>query len=147
MIYLAADHRGFSLKEKIKSWLSTREIAFEDLGADSLDPADDYPDYGAKVAQKVAQNPAENRGILICGSGAGICVVANKFKGIRAALATSPEMARAARNDDDINVLCLASDFIPESAALAITEAFLGTPFGNEERYRRRIGKIADLEK
>lgn len=146
MLYLGTDHRGFALKEEIKSWLSGKGISFEDLGAVTLDSGDDYTDYGAAVGEKVSQKSDEDRGILICGSGAGICVAANKFKGVRAALAANPEMARAMRNDDDVNVLCLASDFLKKEEVLEIVETFLETPFGKEARYRRRIEKIQNLE-
>jgi ribose 5-phosphate isomerase B len=108
--------------------------------------SDDYPDYAKAVAEAVSLNPNEHRGILICGSGAGVCIAANKIKGIRAALAANPKMAKAMRNDDDSNILCLASDFTAETEAIKIAEAFLNTPFGAEERYIRRIKKIEELE-
>lgn len=146
MLYLGADHRGFALKEKIKSWLSIRGILFQDMGAEVFNADDDYPDYAEAVSREVAKKPDEHRGILICGSGAGVCIAANKFLGIRAALALNPEMARALRNDDDVNVLCLAADFTSEEEALAIVDAWLHTPAGKEERYRRRIEKISDIE-
>jgi RpiB/LacA/LacB family sugar-phosphate isomerase len=146
MIYLGADHRGFFLKEKIRSWLSIQGILYEDMGADVLNAEDDYPDYAEKVARQVAKKPGENFGILICGSGAGMCIAANKFRGIRAALALNPEMARSIRNDDDANILCIASDFTEEDEAIKIVDTFLHTRFGNEERYRRRISKISDIE-
>jgi ribose 5-phosphate isomerase B len=146
MLYLGADHRGYFLKEKLKAWLGVRGVVFQDLGAEVLDADDDYPDYAAAVAREVAKKPEENRGILICGSGAGVCIVANKFRGIRAAVATSQNMARAIRNDDDTNVLCLASDETPEERAFEIVDTWLHTPFGNEERYRRRLSKISDIE-
>jgi ribose 5-phosphate isomerase B len=146
MIYLGADHRGYFIKERLKSWFSLYGILHQDLGAEILSADDDYPDYAALVAREVAKKPDENRGILICGSGAGVCVTANKFRGIRAALALNPEMARSARNDDDANVLCLAADFTSEDDAVKIADVWLHTPFGNEERYKRRISKISDIE-
>jgi ribose 5-phosphate isomerase B len=146
MIYLGADHRGYLLKEKIRSWLAVQGILFEDLGADRIIQDDDYPDYAEAVAMAVAKKPQENRGILICGSGAGVCITANKFRGIRAALAMTPEMARSLRNDDDVNILCLASDFINEETAIKIVDIWIHTPFGAEERYKRRISKISDIE-
>lgn len=146
MIYLGADHRGFMLKEKIKSWMAVQGILFRDLGAEMLTADDDYPDYAADVAAEVAKKPEEDRGILICGSGAGVCIAANKFHGIRAALATTPEMARVLRNDDDVNVLCLASDFTNEDDVLKIVDTWFHAPFAGEERYKRRIAKISDIE-
>ncbi len=146
MIYLGADHRGFLLKEKIRSWLSLQGILFQDMGAEIMDAEDDYPDYAQAVAREVAKKPDENRGILICGSGGGVCIVANKFRGIRAALAMNEAMAHSLRNDDDINILCLASDFVAEDEAIKIVDAWLHTPFGNQERYKRRIQKIFEIE-
>ena len=146
MLYLGADHRGFVLKEKIKSWLSLQGILFQDMGAEILNADDDYPDYAEVVAREVAKKPDENRGMLICGSGAGVCIAANKFRGIRAALALNFDMARAIRKDDDVNVLCLASDFTNEEDALAIADTWLHMPAGSEERYKRRIAKIGDIE-
>lgn len=146
MLYLGADHRGFAMKEKIKSWLSIRGILFQDMGAATLNADDDYPDYAEAVAREVAKKPDENRGILICGSGAGVCIAANKFRGIRAALALNADMARALRNDDDVNVLCLASDFTNERDIEKIVDTWLHTPAGNAERYTRRIQKIAEIE-
>ncbi|MDP1710598.1 MAG: RpiB/LacA/LacB family sugar-phosphate isomerase, partial [candidate division WWE3 bacterium] len=86
MIYLGTDHRGFALKEKIRQWLTEWNHEFEDLGNTVCDQTDDYPDFAAQVGRRVAENPAENRGILLCGSGVGVDVVANKFKGVRSAL-------------------------------------------------------------
>lgn len=144
MIYLAADHAGFELKETIKRHLSKQPIDFEDLGAAQIDPDDDYPDYAAVVAQKVAEN-LENRGILICGSGQGICIAANKFSGVRAALAWNAESARLARHDDDANILCLAGRLIDETIAVEIVETFLQTKFERVVRRVRRINKIKKL--
>lgn len=146
MIYLGADHAGFELKEAIKRHLGEQKIDFEDLGAWQIDPDDDYPDYAATVAQKVVEHP-DNRGILICGSGQGICVAANKFRVIRAALAWNSESARLARNDDAANVLCLAGRLTDEKTAVEIVETFLKTAFDNVARRVRRINKIESYEK
>ncbi len=146
MLYIGADHRGYFIKEKLKSWLAVQGILHQDLGAEILTADDDYPDYAAAVSRAVAKKPDENKGILICGSGAGVCIAANKFKGVRAALAINVEMAQAARKDDDVNILCLAADFINENEALQIIDAWLHTPFSNEERHKRRIAKIAEIE-
>lgn len=146
MIYLGADHAGFELKEAIKRHLSEQKVDFEDLGAAQINPADDYPDYAAIVAQRVAERP-ENRGILICGSGQGVCIAANKFSGVRAALAWNTESARLARHDDDANILCLAGRLIDEKIALEIVDVFLETQFDDAERRVRRINKIKSYEK
>lgn len=146
MLYIGADHRGYNLKEKIKEYLTSQNMPFEDLGALRYEEDDDYPDFSALVAEKVAEKPEENRGILLCGSGAGVCIAANKFKNIRAALAYNLEMAKAMRNDDDVNILCLASDYIDAKNAAAIISIWLATHFSGEQRYSRRIQKIANLE-
>lgn len=146
MIYIGADHRGFALKEVLKNYLKELGFDFQDLGALQLDSADDYPDYALAVAKKVAENAAENRGILICGSGVGADVAANKVKGIRSALCFSAKQAQASRNDDDANILTLASDFVSEDLAKEIVKVWLETPFGGAERYVRRIEKIKKIE-
>ncbi|MBI2515138.1 RpiB/LacA/LacB family sugar-phosphate isomerase [Candidatus Wolfebacteria bacterium] len=145
-IYLASDHRGFQLKSFIKDFLKAKSFEVFDLGNDKYDEADDYPDFAERVARKVAVEPAERRGILICGSGVGVDVVANKFKGVRSALIFNEAQARASRNDDDVNVLSLPADFLDENKAKKILEVWLETPFSGEERYKRRLQKIKQLE-
>jgi ribose 5-phosphate isomerase B len=145
-VYLGADHRGFELKEKMKPILSGEGHEVEDLGNKSLDSEDDYVDFAARVAEEVEKNP-EARGILFCGSGAGVDIVANKFDGVRSILASFPEEARVARQDDDVNVLALPADFISETQAQEIVKVFLETNFKGEERHKRRLGKITDIEK
>ena len=144
-IYLGADHGGFALKEKLKQILVGERYDVVDCGAMALVPDDDYPDYAKAVAVAVGKNPGENgdRGILICRSGVGMDIAANKFPGIRAALPMSPDHAYQARHDDDANVLVLAADFINEATAQKIVKTFLSTPFAKEERFRRRLEKIA----
>lgn len=134
------------MKEALKNYLKELGFELEDLGAHELDPEDDYPDYAYAVAKKVAENPAENRGILICGSGVGMDVAANKVRGVRSALCFIAAQAKASRNDDDANVLTLASDFISEELAKKITKVWLETPFGGAERYIGRIEKIRKIE-
>src|SRR3989344_6819277 len=128
MIYIGSDHRGYKLKETFKSYLQELGLVLEDLGAKELVPNDDYPDYALMVAQKVAENPDENRGILICGSGVGVDIVANKIKGVRSALCFDIKQAQASRNDDNTNVLSLSADFISEDLAKAIVKTWLETP-------------------
>ena len=144
MIFLAADQRGFQLKEKIKEWLTQGGYDYEDVGAFELDPSDDYPIYAKKVAESIIE--PDDRGILVCGSGVGVDEVANKFDGIRSGLAINKEQIRAARNDDDINVLALASDFTSEEDSKEIIKVFLETEFGDEDRFNRRLGQIGDIE-
>lgn len=146
IIYIGADHRGFKLKEKLKIFLSDKGYTVFDMGALSFDENDDYPDFAQLVAEKVSAMPEDGAGILICGSGAGMCVTANKFKNVRAAIAISAEQAKVARQDDHINVLCLASDYMTEEIALPLVLDWLITPFSQEERHLRRIKKISELE-
>jgi ribose 5-phosphate isomerase B len=143
-IYLGADHRGYLLKEKTKEWLRIWGYSTMDMGASSYEQEDDYPDIAAKVGEKVVAD--NGLGVLICGSGIGVCVAVNKIKGIRAGLCVLENQARMGRNDDNINVLCLNSEMVPETDNQLIIKAFLETPFGSEERYIRRITKITALE-
>lgn len=145
-IYIGADHRGFKLKESLKTFLEKRGYDVADLGAKKYDKNDDYPDFAAKVAQAVSGDPEKRQGIVICGSGEGVEIVANKFKHVRAALVANTKQAFASRNDDDANVLALAADFLSETRAKKIVEIWLNTPFSREERHKRRIQKISDLE-
>ena len=147
MIYLATDHRGFQLKESIKKFLAGRGIEAEDTGAFAYAEEDDYTDFAAAAATKISQNPLEHKGIFICGSGHGVDIVANKFRGIRAALCWNTAVAKQSREHEDANVLVLPTDWLDARAAEEIIAAWLGTPAGNEERHKRRIEKIQDIEK
>ncbi len=146
MIYIGSDHGGFKLKEDIKKFLHSRNMSLKDLGAKKFVDDDDYPQYAVAVAKQVGKNPDKNRGILICRSGQGVCIAANKLKGVRAALAWNERVAKHSRNDDDTNILCLASDFISPEAAEDIVSAWLDTPFSYEDRHIRRIKEIKKLE-
>lgn len=146
MIYLASDHGGYKLKEQVKKFLEKQKLAFKDLGPAKFKDGDDYPDYGAKVAKQVAKNPVSNLGILICRSGQGMCIIANKFTGVRAALVWNEAEAIMSRNDDMTNVLCLPSDFISAKTALAIVKTWLSTPYSIDPRHMRRIKKISNIE-
>ncbi|MBI3385006.1 RpiB/LacA/LacB family sugar-phosphate isomerase [Candidatus Gottesmanbacteria bacterium] len=145
MLYLGADHRGFKLKEFLKKHLEEKGIPYQDLGNTIFDPDDDDVDFAEKVAKKVA-GESSSKGILICGSGVSVCVAANKINGIRCGQVFSPEMAKHAREHDDINILALAGDVLEEKVAGQIMEKFLNTDFSNKERYLRRINKIKKLE-
>ncbi len=144
MIFIGADHRGFRLKEEIKKWLESQQYEYRDLGADEYNKDDDYPDISIKLAETVVNE--NGRGILICGSGAGASIAANKVKGIRAGLCTSEKQTKSARNDDDINVLCISADAISVDLNLRVVAVFLATMFSSEERFVRRINKIKDYE-
>ncbi|HKB88723.1 MAG TPA: RpiB/LacA/LacB family sugar-phosphate isomerase [Patescibacteria group bacterium] len=144
-IFLGADHRGYELKEKIARWLFEMEHAFQDLGAQSLDTTDDYTKYAEEVASLVAKNE-NSRGILLCGSGVGVDVVANKFDGIRSSIGKSVLQIEAGRNDDDMNILVIAADFTTEKEAKAMLIAFLETKFSGKERYKDRLEEIEKIE-
>ncbi len=144
-IFLGADHRGYELKEKIAKWLFEMEHAYQDVGADHLDPADDYTKYAEQVASLVAENEG-SRGILVCGSGVGVEIVANKFDGIRAGIGKDVFQVEAGRNDDDMNVLVIASDYTEEKEAKAMLIAFLETKFSGKARHERRLEEIEKIE-
>ncbi len=145
MIYIASDHGGFRLKEKLEARLSKDGIVFEDLGPKALDPDDDYPDFAKLVGQAVARNPS-HIGILLCRSGQGMCIAANKIKGVRAVSAWNNKLARTTRNDDFGNVLCIASDHLRPAEAVRIAEIFIHTRFSEAVRHKRRVTKIKKLE-
>lgn len=148
-VYIGADHRGFQLKEEIKMWLIENKISVKDMGAFEYDPQDDYPIYAEKVAKRVAEDLDKNlytRGIVICGSGVGVDIVANKFKHIRSGLALNLKQVEEARKDDDINVLAISSDFVNEEEAKMFVKIFLKTPFSKKEKKIRRLSEIEKIE-
>lgn len=147
MLYIASDHGGFKLKEHLKAWLLVSGGRVSDLGPASFLPEDDYPDYAKKVAAKISKNPSTDFGILICRSGQGVCIVANKFKGVRAGLVWNTKEAKSSRNDDHTNILCLPSDYINFTEARNIVRTWLDTPWSSDKRHVRRIHKISGLEK
>lgn len=140
MIALGCDHGGYELKQEIIKHLQEREIEFKDYGCDSLESVD-YPVYAKKVANVVASGECE-KGILICGTGIGISIAANKVKGIRAALCTDCFMAEATRLHNDANILALGGRVVGPGLALKIVDTFLDTEFSDDERHIRRIGMI-----
>lgn len=143
MVYLGADHRGFDLKGQIAKWLAGRGYEFEDLGAYNYDRDDDYVDYALAVAEKVGADPDNNRGVVICGSGVGVDIVANKVANVRCGLGFSEDQVHAARKDDNINILALAADNIEVDQALKFVEKMLDTEFVMSETHQRRIDKIS----
>lgn len=145
-IYLGADHNGFEYKNDLAKALRQAGHEVVDEGDESLKPDDDYPQFAAKVTSALLiDTDPEARGILICGSGQGMCIAANRFKGIRAALCWNQAEARAARNDDDCNVLCLSSRYTSLDEAGSIMAAFLATPFAGAPRFTRRIQQLDEL--
>ncbi|MBP3338620.1 MAG: ribose 5-phosphate isomerase B [Lachnospiraceae bacterium] len=142
MIAIGSDQGGYELKMEILKHLEARGLEYKDFG--SYDTASvDYPEYGKKVAHAVADGECE-RGILVCGTGIGISITANKVKGIRAALCTDCFMAEATRLHNDANILALGGRVVGVGLALKIVDTFLDTPFSNEERHLRRINAIED---
>ena len=143
-VILASDHAGLRLKEKVKKYLARKKIEYEDLGTESFKSVD-YPDYALKVAEKVAKNK-NTRGILVCGTGTGMTIAANKVKGIRAVAAYDAYSAKMSRIDNDTNVLGLRGRFFPLEKMKKIITVWLDTPFSGEKRHKRRIKKIRDYE-
>lgn len=142
MIAIGSDHAGYEYKEKIKKLLSSMNLSYEDMGTDSPDSTD-YPDYGHKVAEAVSRGKAE-RGILVCGTGIGMSIVANKHKGVRAAAAQSLEAARLSRAHNDANILCIGARVTTWVDAQEIVKVFLGTGFEGG-RHQRRVDRIHSL--
>jgi len=139
-IYLGSDHAGFGTKEKLKIFLEKKKIKFKDLGPDSEMPVD-YLDYARKVARKVVKEKG-SRGILVCGSGTGMAIAANKVKGARAVAAYDIYTAKMSRKDNDANILALRGRLFQLGKTKRIIQAWLSTSFSGEERHKRRIRKI-----
>ena len=145
MIYLGSDHGGFKLKEVLRNWLTDSGQVFTDDGDLTLQLEDDYPDFAFKVVKDIRGK--EDKGILICRTGQGMAIAANRFDHIRAILGQNQEEVKRGREDEDSNVLVLAADFTNEEEAKKLVETFLKTPFSNEERHKRRIEKISHVER
>ncbi len=143
-IAIGNDHRGLELKKAIKIYLEKKGIEVIDEGCDSGSSVD-YPDFAKKVCLSIKNGKAE-MGILICGTGIGMSITANKFRGIRAALALDEFMAEMASNHNNANVLCLSASYTSPEKGIAIVEKWLNTPFSDEERHRRRVEKIKRIE-
>jgi len=164
VIYLAADHAGFELKERVKKNLTEKNYKVEDCGAFKYNPDDDYPDFIAKAAEKVSENP-ENKAIIFGSSGQGEAMVANKFKNVRCAVFYAPavpayqvdvtgrtssdpfEMIKLTREHNNANILSIGAKILKEEDAIKAITSWLEAPFTNEERHVRRINKISELER
>jgi ribose 5-phosphate isomerase B len=144
-IFFGADHRGLELKNKLVEYLQEKNIRIQDFGSYQYDPQDDYPDFAQKVAQAIQQAPNEALGIVICGSGVGVTVAANRFRGIYCALGFSEEQIKQARADDHINMLALPADHLDFDQAKKIVDAFITTPGKTEEKYLRRLAKLDQI--
>ena len=139
-IALASDHAGYQLKERVKAWLQIRGHSVRDLGTDSEESVD-YPDYAQQVARAVSDGE-NTRGVLICGTGLGMSYAANRYPRVRAALCWSEDAAMLSRTHNDANILILPGRLPTSDSVEDILSAFLETPFSNEERHQRRLGKI-----
>lgn len=143
-VIMGADHQGYELKTKLSKALTAVGFDMHDVGAATYNRQDDYLDFALPVARAVAKNK-QARGILICKNGVGVCVVANKVRGVRATVSTTKAHAVSARHDDDVNVLCLGARFVSDRLAMQITTAFLRTSFSKAVRHVRRLKKVNSL--
>ena len=142
-IYIGADHNGFAMKAELIDYLLRIGYEVIDEGAKALQPYDDFPQFAGHVVKALlAGGDKDARGILICGSGQGMCMAANRFKGIRASLVWDIQEARAVRNDDDSNVLCLPARILKTERANMIVNTWLTTPFADATRFKRRIKEM-----
>ena len=141
---LSSDHAGFELKRDLAAWLGQKGHIVLDLGTHSLAPVD-YPDVAESVAEALRQGEAD-RGIIVCGSGAGVSIAANKIPGIRAAVCHDTYTAHQAVEHDDMNVLCIGARVIGAALARELVERFLSASFSGEERHRRRLNKVLAIE-
>jgi ribose 5-phosphate isomerase B len=145
-IYLGADHNGFERKKQLTDYLRKSGYEVVDEGDVTLSPEDDFPQFASRVVQAMrADHESDVRGVLVCGSGQGMCMAANRFRGIRACLAFDQEEARSARNDDDANILCLSARSLDFDSTVGIVHTFLITPFAGATRYKRRIQELDEL--
>lgn len=145
-IYLGSDHNGYRLRDDLLDFLKKSGFDVADKGDSKLDPNDDYPLFAAKVVSNVLGSEDEQaKGVLLCGSGQGMCIAANRYKGIRACLGYDVAAVRAARNDDDCNVLCLPASTLTPEQAHVIVSAFLVTPFADAPRFVRRNRELDEI--
>lgn len=145
-VYIGSDHNGYYSRKTIRDYLIKAGYEVCDEGDDQLDPQDDFPVFAQKVVHQMKASDDKNpMGILICGSGQGMCMAANRFQGIRAALGYSRESVRAVRNDDNANVLCLPATELDGNELNVLVETFLSTPFAEAPRFKRRLAQLDDL--
>ena len=144
-VAIGSDHAGYQLKEHVRTWMAERRIDVRDVGPQTFDPADDYPDFARAVAELV-QTGQVHLGVVICSTGVGSCIAANKLRGVRAALVHEAFSARMSRLHNDANVLCLGASIVAPRYAEEILAAWLEASFSGEERHRRRLDKVAQIE-
>ena len=145
-IGIASDHGGYELKQYLVRMLSEAGYQVVDFGNQHLDQGDDYPDFVVPVAQAVARGDVD-RGVAICGSGVGACIAANKVSGVRAGMIHEVFSARQGVEDDDMNMICLGGRVVGEAFAWELVRTFLAARFSGAERHRRRLAKVAEMEK
>lgn len=143
-IFLATDHRGYELKEKIKIWLDDWKVKYEDMGNFKYEKIDDYPDFAKKAGEAVSKG--KGRGIVICGSGVGVSIVVNKFNGVRGMIGFAKKQVEHGVEYDHVNVLGLAADYFEDKEIKEMVKVFLKTRFGKQERNIRRVNKIKKIE-
>jgi ribose 5-phosphate isomerase B len=141
-VFIAADHRGFELKNKLIEYLQEQGTRVEDFGNYQYDPIDDYVDFARKVGQAVQQDPLHNRGIVICGSGIGVSIATNRLSHVYCGVAFNLEEVKHGRQNDHINALAIASDYTDFETAKTYIDAFLQTEPKNDEKYLRRVKKL-----
>ncbi len=145
MIYLATDHRGFELKEKIKQWLTEWGYQYEDMGAFEYNETDDYPDFVKKAAEKVSADPENSKAIILGGSGQGEAMTANRYKGVRATVyygGNAEWVIKMTREHNDANILSLGISFLTDEEAKKSIKLWLDTSFSGDERHKRRLAKF-----
>lgn len=145
-VAIGADHAGYELKREVARWVTGSGHDVFDVGASRLDPTDDYPDFAIAVGRRVESGKAD-RGIIVCGSGVGSCVAANKLRGVRASVCHDTYSAGQGVRHDALNVLCLGGRIVGLSLARELVSAFLDARYGAEERHARRLGKVLALER
>jgi ribose 5-phosphate isomerase B len=145
-VFIGADHNGYDLKEKLESFLKNSGHEVVDAGDVKRDPDDDFPQFAVRaVNMLLGDEDPDAKAILICGSGQGMCMAANRFKGIRASLCWNLTEARSARNDDNANILCLSARSLEDDKAQAIVTTWLATPFAGAPRFKRRLQQLDQL--
>lgn len=145
-IVIASDHGGFELKNKLFKWLKDNNYDVSDLGNLKYDSKDDYPDFAASAANYISEGKAD-RGIILCGSGVGACIVANKFKNVRAAVCHDTYSAHQGVEHDNMNVICIGARIVGENLAIEILKNFIEAEFLQEERFLRRLEKLNKFDK
>ena len=144
-VAVGADHAGFDLKSEVVAWLESQGHQVSDVGAHTMDPNDDYPDFAVAVADSILSGNTE-RGVVVCGSGVGASITANKIKGIRACLCHDTYTARQGVEHDNMNILCLGSRIVGTEVVRELVSAFISAEYTNEERHARRLNKVIEME-